>query len=87
MITFSTFLFSFVDWRAMMSCKDAQSCQPFSSYVSMRPLSSPSLSDCWVFGYFGIFTAFWLWKLAAFVRSAPGVWEMHGIYRDRLRIT
>ena len=42
-VLFSTFLLSFVDWTALLSCRDEDTCHPLSKYVTTRALHSPNL--------------------------------------------
>jgi hypothetical protein len=66
-IFFSTFLFLFVDWRALSVCgedEDGQECGNFSSYVDWD--LSKSTFSFWhgvVVFYFVTFCVFWLWTL------------------------
>ncbi|CAN0155166.1 unnamed protein product, partial [Hapterophycus canaliculatus] len=42
-VLFSTFLLSFVDWKALLSCRDEDTCHPLSQYVTTRALHKPNL--------------------------------------------
>ena len=85
-VVFSTFLFSWVDWTALLECKDEHTCHPFLHYVS-NPMERPTLWSVMVFIWFCLFSVYWLWTVLSFGTQARDAMGMHRFFQHRLGIS
>ncbi|CAM9846126.1 unnamed protein product, partial [Scytosiphon promiscuus] len=86
-VLFSTFLLSFVDWKALLSCRDEDTCHPLSQYVTTRALHKPNLFHVLVWIYMVLFLVYWAWSLLSFWNSLRDATDMHHLYTTRLEIS
>ena len=56
-------------------------------YMKWEALQEPNLFQHLVFGYFFLFSGYWLINLLWSIPTLLGAWRMHVFYRDRLKIT
>ncbi|CAM9271814.1 unnamed protein product [Choristocarpus tenellus] len=86
-VLFSTFLLSFMDWGALLTCRDEESCQPLTTYVTTRALHRPNLFHGLVWIYMFLFLMYWLWSLLSFWATLRDSMDMHHLYTTRLGIS
>jgi len=83
-IAFSTFLFAFVDWSSLFSCRTADECsavQPFRSEISSRA------GEALLILYVAVFSAYWLWHLVSFLYSLRDWVDMRQFFSESLGIS
>ncbi|KAG5191934.1 autophagy protein Apg9-domain-containing protein [Tribonema minus] len=85
-VFFSTFLFAFVDWGAVMKCRDEATCLPFNQYLSSKAVYHPGAFHLLVWLYFLLFLTYWLWSALSLWGTLRDSLEMLYLYRDRLNI-
>jgi hypothetical protein len=68
-VIFSTFLFSFVDWSALWSCRDEGSCHHHLGAYLRSPFREPRLMDGLVLVWFLLFTLYWVWTVVTVIGS------------------
>ncbi|CAM9743593.1 unnamed protein product, partial [Laminaria digitata] len=86
-VLFSTFLLSFVDWKALLSCRDEETCHPLSQYITTKALRKPNLFHVLVWMYMVLFLVYWMWSLLSFGTSLRDAMDMHQLYTSRLKIS
>eukprot|EP01084_Bolivina_argentea_P223329 377886_1 len=85
-VAFSTFLFGFVNWGALLQCRDEATCFSFRSYVTARAILSSPSRFLFVLIYFLLFLAYWLWSILASRNAIRDAFQMMSLYRDRFGI-
>ncbi|CAM9970570.1 unnamed protein product, partial [Discosporangium mesarthrocarpum] len=86
-VLFSTFLLSFVNWAALLSCSDEETCHPLASYVTTRALRDPNLFHVLVWMYAFLFFLYWVWSLLSFWATLRDAMDMHHLFTARLGIS
>jgi hypothetical protein len=86
-VIFSTFLFSFVDWGLLWSCKDESSCHHHLSAYLRSPIAHPRMADAFVLVWFLLFTLYWAWTVATVVATIREAASMSTLFHDRLGIS
>ena len=69
----------------VLSCQHVG--QSLDKYMKWEALQEPNLFQHLVFGYFFLFSGYWLINLLWSIPTLLGAWRMHVFYRDRLKIT
>ena len=70
MICFSVFLFEFVEWTAVVNCRDEQTCQNLTDQMSSNPFHhTPNFYSMLSALYFLLFLTYWLWTCRLAVRK------------------
>lgn len=88
-VIFSTFLLVFVDWPNLLTCgvHDTTKCMDLATYLKWDVLVNPNLFHRLVFGYFFLFSGYWVITLLYSIPTLAQNWRMYVFYRDRLKIT
>ncbi|CAN0020353.1 unnamed protein product [Ascophyllum nodosum] len=86
-VLFSTFLLSFMDWKALLSCRDEDTCHPLSQYVTTAAFHKPNMFHVLVWMYMFLFLLYWLWSLLSLCASLRDFVDMHHLYNSRLGIS
>lgn len=69
------------------ACHHPGPLQELDTYIKWEALEHPNLFQHLVFGYFFLFSGYWLISLLWSLPTLAGAWRMHVFYRDRLKIT
>lgn len=87
-ITFSFYLFNCVDWSAVMSCTDEDTCLALSSSFTYNPFDHPPTLTYFFSGLcFLIFTSFLIWRIHCSYRKILLSLKMATIYNQQLQIS
>ena len=68
-------------------CSGVCAHQDLNTYIKWESLTDPGLFQHLVFGYFALFSTYWLVTLLWSIPTLAGAWRMHVFFRDRLKIT
>jgi hypothetical protein len=87
-ISFSVYLFEFVDWNAVMQCTDEETCHALNEQFASNPFQhTPKFTSFLSALYFLLFLCVWLWRVGLAVRTIQKTNEMSAFCRDKLRIS
>jgi autophagy-related protein 9 len=86
-IVFSTFLLGFVDWPGLLACKNEATCFEFGHYVVSLGAHSSFFFRAFVVLYCILFSAFWLWSVAALGPALRRMWDMHRFFTKVLGVS
>jgi autophagy-related protein 9 len=87
-LVLSVFLLEYVDWKALSTCIDEESCRAdFSSYVISKPLAVWSLWNVLVVLYCLVFSAYGVYAAAAFWQSLQEAYRSKWVFEERLGVS
>ena len=82
-IVFSAFLLGFVDWNGLLDCHDEDSCNEVDIFINPFH-KTPTRMGYFIFLYFVLFSAFWVWQCITAVNVVSDALEMASFYSDTL---
>ena len=84
----SVFLFAYIDWMALLSCIDEQSCKSsLSEYMIERPFQRWSVWNAIVISYCLLFILYGTFAVWSFVHSLQQAMEAKWVFEERLGIS
>mmetsp|Transcript_12819 Transcript_12819/g.27137 ORF Transcript_12819/g.27137 Transcript_12819/m.27137 type:complete len:1009 (+) Transcript_12819:43-3069(+) len=84
----SVFLFAYIDWNALASCTDEQSCNPdFHSYIIEKPFANASLWNFLVMLYCLLFLCYGTFAVIGFLASVREAFQAKHFFEERLGIS
>jgi autophagy-related protein 9 len=76
-----------VDWPGLLACKDEATCFEFGHYVLSLGAHSSLFLRAFVVLYCLVFSAFWLWSVAALGPALRRAWDMHRFFTKVLGVS
>jgi hypothetical protein len=87
-LVLSVFLFMYVDWPALASCKDEATCRPtFSAYLIHRPFARLSVWTFLMVMYCLIFLAYTVLATLSFMHTIQEALQAKWVFEERLGIS
>jgi len=86
-ICFSVFLLAFVDWSGLLQCHDEDTCQNVNDALVRDPFhQTPTMFTFFVFTYFVLCGAMWLYKCISAIGVISDAFDMATFYHETLRV-
>lgn len=87
-ISFSVYLFEFVDWNAVTKCSDEESCANLNEQFATDPFHhTPKFTTFLTALYFLLFFCVWIWRAWRAVKTVEQAAAMSAFYKEKLHIS
>lgn len=85
----SIFLFVYLDWGALYTCRDEETCRAYlSDYILENPFQRRNwLWRLMILSYILLYTAYGIFALSAFIKTAKDALEAKFVFEDKLGIS